>query len=213
LPIVFRGPSGAVMQLAAQHSQSFESFYGHIPGLKVVMPSTPYDAKGLLKSAIRDDNPVVFMESEAMYGKRGPVPEGEYLLPLGKADVKRAGSDLTLICWSKSVPLALEVADALAEDGVRAEVIDMRTIRPLDFETLEASLKKTNRAVVVQESWPQASIGHWIAAELQQRLFDYLDAPIYVVSGKDSSYPYARSLEALMPPSVQDVLTTVARVL
>lgn len=197
-PIVFRGPGGSVHQLSAQHSQSLESFYAHIPGLKVVMPSNSKDAKGLLKSSIRDDNPIVFIESEAMYGVKGEVPDDTYLLPIGKADIKKEGSDVTIICWSKSVPLCLEAAKQLEDQGVNAEVIDLMTVRPLDRETLTNSIKKTNRAMIVQESWPQASLGHWVAASLTEELFDHLDAPLKVISGKDYPYPYAKNLEALM---------------
>ena len=198
--MVFRGPGGSVMQLGAQHSQCFESFYAHCPGLYVVMPSNAYDAKGLLKSAIRDDNPVVFIESEAMYGVKGEVPEETYTIPLGKADIKRSGDDLTIACWSKAVPWCLEAAKILAESGVNVEVIDLMTIRPLDEETLYQSVKKTNRLLVVQESWPQASLGHWIAASVGEDLFDFLDAPVKVVSGRDIPYPYAKNLEEMMRP-------------
>ncbi len=211
VPVTFRGPSGAVMQLAAQHSQSFESYYAHVPGLKVIAPCNSNDAKGLLKSAIRDDNPVVFMESEAMYGVRSHVPEGEILIPLGKCDIKRPGDDVTLICWGKTVPLCLKVADQLAEGGTQAEVIDLMTIRPLDEKTLIESVKKTNRAIVVQEAWPQASVGSWIAHRLQVEAFDYLDAPIRVLSGKDFPYPYATSIEAEMAPKAEEVVEAVKR--
>ena len=206
LPMVFRGPGGSVHQLGAQHSQSLESYYAHVPGLKVVMPCNSYDAKGLLKSSIRDDNPVIFIESEAMYGVRSEVPEETYTLPLGVADVKREGSDISIICWSKSVPACLEAAGALAESGINAEVIDLRTIRPLDTETVINSVKKTNRALIVQESWPQASVGHWVAAELGEKVFDWLDAPIKVVSGADFPFPYAKNLEAHMIPMAKDVV-------
>ena len=205
LPMVFRGPGGSVHQLSAQHSQALESFYAHIPGLYVVMPSNAHDAKGLLKSSIRDDNPVVFIESEAMYGVKGEVPEETYTIPLGKADIKKEGTDLTIICWSKSVPICLEAAAGLEEAGVSVEVIDLMTIRPLDKETVIESVKKTNRALVVQESWPQASVGHWVAAELSEEIFDWLDAPIKVISGMDCPYPYAKNLEALMRTSPNDV--------
>ena len=206
LPMVFRGPGGSVMQLSAQHSQCFESFYAHIPGLQVVMPSNSRDAKGLLKSSIRSDDPIVFIESEAMYGVRGDVPEETYTLPLGKADIKVPGKDLTIVCWSKSVPLCLEAAAGLSELGVEAEVIDLMTIRPLDEETIHSSVKKTNRVLVVQESWPQASVGHYIAASISEKLFDFLDAPVKVVSGEDFPYPYAKNLEALMRPDAQKIV-------
>jgi len=206
LPMVFRGPGGSVMQLGAQHSQCFESFYAHCPGLLVVMPSNSYDAKGLLKSAIRDDNPVVFIESEAMYGVRGEVPEETYTLEIGKADIKRTGTDITIACWSKAVPWCLEAAEGLAELGVNAEVVDLMTIRPLDEETLHQSVKKTNRLLVVQESWPLASVGHWIAATVGESLFDFLDAPVKVISGEDYPYPYAKNLEALMRPDARKIV-------
>lgn len=205
VPIVFRGPSGSVHQLAAQHSQSFESIYANIPGLKVVMPSNPYDAKGLLKSAIRDPNPVCFMESEAMYSVKGEVPEGEWLVPLGVAAIKTVGRDLTILSWSKSVPYCLAAAEALAHQGIQAEVIDLRTIRPLDEETVLASVKKTNRVLIVQEAWPQASVGSWLAGLIQEKAFDYLDAPVKVLSGRDCPYPYARSLEKMMAPDAEAI--------
>ena len=210
-PIVFRGPGGSVHQLAAQHSQSLESYYAHVPGLKVVMPSNPYDAKGLLKSAIRDPNPVCFIESEAMYSNKGDVPEGEYLIPLGSADIKRPGNDVTLLCFSKTVPTCMRAAEALADQGIHAEVIDLRTIRPLDTQTIFASVMKTNRVLIVQEAWPQASVGTYIAALVQQELFDYLDAPVTVMSGRDTPYPYARSLEKLMAPNAEDVAAAVKK--
>lgn len=213
VPMVFRGPGGSVHQLAAQHSQSIESYYAHVPGLIVVMPATPYDAKGLLKTAIRDDNPVVFIESEAMYSVKGPVPEETYTIPIGVADIKRAGDDVTLICWSKTVPLCLAAAEKLAEQGVNAEVIDLRTIRPLDREAVMSSVQKTNRVVIVQEAWPQASVGHWLSAEISDECFDYLDAPVKVLSGRDTPYPYAKSLEAMMAPKVDDVIAAVQTVL
>lgn len=213
IPIVFRGPSGSVHQLAAQHSQSFESYYAFVPGLKVVMPSTPYDAKGLLKSAIRDDNPVIFMESEAMYGVKGPVPEEEYLIPIGEADIKREGNDVTIICWSKSVPRCLKVAELLAAQGILAEIIDVRTIRPLDEATIFNSVKKTNRAVIVQESWPQASVGAWIASRIQEEMFDYLDAPVLTLSSLDCPYPYAKNLESAMVPDPEKIVESIKRLL
>lgn len=205
VPVVFRGPGGSVHQLAAQHSQSLESYYAHIPGLKVVMPSTPYDAKGLLKSAIRDPNPVVFIESEAMYSNKGEVPEGEYLIPIGEADIKRAGTDITLLCYSKTVPTCLAAAEKLAEHGLNAEVIDLRTIRPLDKDCIYNSVRKTNRVLIVQEAWPQASVGSWLAALIQEENFDHLDAPVKVISGRDCPYPYAKNLEKLMAPTAEIV--------
>ncbi len=208
-PMVFRGPSGSVHQLAAQHSQSFEAMYANCPGLKVIMPATPYDAKGLLKTAIRDENPVVFMESEAMYGVKGDVPEEEYLIPFGKADVKREGTDFTILCYSKAVPNCLTAAEQLAEQGVSVEVVDLRSIRPLDEETIFNSVKKTNRAIVVHEAWPVASVGSWIAAHVTEQLFDYLDAPVKVVSTLDYPFPYSKALEKSMNPSPEVIVDKI----
>lgn len=213
IPIVFRGPGGSVHQLAAQHSHSIESFFAHCPGLKVVMPATPYDAKGLLKSSIRDDNPVVFIESEAMYGVRGPVPEEEYLIPIGVGEIKRPGDHVTIVCWSKSVPICLQAAETLAAEGISAEVVDCRTIRPLDEELIFGSVKKTNRVVVVQEAWPHSSVGSYIANLIQEQLFDYLDAPVLTVSGMDCPFPYAKNLEKLLPPDAARVIQAVKRLL
>ncbi len=210
-PVVFRGPGGAVHQLAAQHSQSLESYYAHIPGLKVIMPATPYDAKGLLKTAIRDPNPVIFIESEAMYSSKGPVPEGEYLIPIGAADIKKTGTDVSIFCFSKTVPTSLHAAEQLLDLGINAEVIDLRTIRPIDRNTVRESVKKTSRALVVQEAWPQASVGSWLAAIIQEELFDYLDAPVMVLSGRDCCYPYARSLEQMMAPTPETVIAAVKK--
>lgn len=209
VPIVFRGPGGSVQQLAAQHSHSIESFYAHCPGLKVVMPSTPFDAKGLLKSAIRDDNPVVFIESEALYGMRGYVPQEEYLIDIGSADIKREGTHTTLICWSKTVQTCLHAATQLASKGIEVEIIDIRSLRPFDRDTVFNSIKKNNRALIVQEAWPVASMGHWIAATINEELFDYLDAPVRTISGCDCPYPYAKNLETLMHPSVEQVVDSV----
>ena len=211
VPLVFRGPGGAPSQVGAQHSQAFESYYANIPGLKVVMPSNPRDAKGLLKSAIRDDNPIVFIESELLYNARGEVPDGEYLLPLGKAEIKREGSDLTLIGWSKSAPTNLAAAERLAERGIEAEVIDLMTIRPLDEETILNSVKKTNRAMVVQEAWPQASVGAWVGSLISEKAFDYLDAPVLVHSGLDFPFPYAKNLETYMVPTVETIVAQAER--
>ena len=213
VPIVFRGPGGSVHQLAAQHSHAIESFYAHVPGLKVVMPATPYDAKGLLKSAVRDDNPVVFIESEAMYGVRGDVPEEEYLIPIGTADIKHRGDDLTIICWSKSVPTCLKAAEQLSAQGISAEVVDLRTIRPMDDETVFSSVKKTSRTLIVQETWPQASVGSWVASRLVEEVFDYLDAPVRVLSAVDCPQPYAKSLERAMAPSSESVAEAAMKLL
>src|SRR5881394_604167 len=201
IPIVFRGPNGSAYQVSSQHSQALESWYAYFPGLKVVMPSTPADAKGLLKSAIRDDDPVIFMEQERMYGMKGEVPEDEdFTIPLGVADIKREGTDATIVARSLTVPTALKAADELEKQGVSCEVIDPRTIRPLDIDTIVESVKKTNRAVVAEESHPFASVGAEICAEINERAFDYLDAPVKRVSGADVPMPYAKNLEQLAIP-------------
>jgi pyruvate dehydrogenase E1 component beta subunit len=213
IPIVFRGPGGAALQLAAQHSQAFESFYAHVPGLKVVAPATPYDAKGLLKSAIRDDNPVIFLEGEMLYNTRGEVPEGEYTIPLGRADIKRPGTDVTIVCHSKTVAVALKAAERLAQErGLAAEVVDLRTLRPLDRETLVASVRKTNRCVVVEEGWPFCGIGAQVVHEIQHEAFDDLDAPIERVTGADVPMPYNKHLERAAKPSPDQVIEAVRRV-
>lgn len=213
LPLVFRGPGGSVQQVAAQHSQSFEGMYVNCPGLKVVMPSTPKDAKGLLKAAIRDDDPVVFIESEMLYGQKGDVPEGEYILELGKADIKRVGTDISLIAWSKALPTTMKAAEILAEMGYSAEVIDPMTLRPLDEDAIIRSVHKTNRAMVIQEAWPHASVGAWVGQLINEKAFDYLDAPVKVLSGLDFPYPYARNLEKLMPPSAETVVSNAIKLL
>src|ERR1043166_6729008 len=184
-PIVLRGPGGAALQLGAQQSQSFESWYAHVPGLKVVMPATPADAKGLLKSAIRDDDPVVFIEGEMLYNIKGEVPEGEYLTPIGRADLKRVGTDVTVVCHAKTVAVALKAAEQLAGEGVEAEVLDLRTIRPLDQDAILESVAKTNRCVVVEEGWPFAGVGAQVVDLIQRDAFDALDAPILRVTGAD----------------------------
>ena len=213
VPLVIRGPGGAGHQLGAQHSQALESWFCHVPGLKVVMPSTPADAKGLLKTSIRDDNPVVFIESEVLYGTRGEVPEGECLIPLGVADIKRPGKDVTLIAHSKMIFVALEAAADLEREGVDVEVIDPRTLRPLDTVTLVESVKKTNRAVIVEEGWPFCGVGAQIVDVLQFRAFDYLDAPILRVTCADVPAPYAKNLEHLAFPDKQRVMDAVNKVL
>jgi pyruvate dehydrogenase E1 component beta subunit len=210
-PIVFRGPGGSVHQLAAQHSQSLESFYAHIPGLKVVVPSTPYDAKGMLKTAIRDPDPVIFIESEAMYGVRGPVPEETFLIPFGLAENKHQGDDVTVLCWSKTVPMCIEAAAAMKEKGVMLDVIDIRSIRPLDEEAIISSVKRTNKVVIVEEAWPIASVGNWLASFIMKEAFDYLDAPVKVISGLDHPYPYSKVLEAHMRPSPESVVAEIER--
>jgi pyruvate dehydrogenase E1 component beta subunit len=214
IPIVFRGPGGPAVQVASQHSQALESFYAHVPGLKVAMPSTPYDAKGLLKSAIRDDNPVVFIEGETLYNDAGEVPEEEYLIPLGKASIKREGSDVTLIAWSSMVGLCLEAAEAIAEQhGVSAEVLDPRSLRPLDVEAIVASVQKTGRAVIVEVGWPVCGFGAEIAYQIQHECLDVLDAPIERVTSDDVPMPYARNLEIKVMPQVADVTGAIEKVL
>ncbi|HEX8202127.1 MAG TPA: pyruvate dehydrogenase complex E1 component subunit beta [Isosphaeraceae bacterium] len=214
LPIVFRGSSGMAGSLAATHSHRLEAWYAQVPGLTVVLPATPADAKGLLKSAIRSDDPVVFIEHENLYGERGDVPDGdEFLVPIGKADVKRPGSDVTLITYSRSLKTTLAAAERLAGEGIDAEVIDLRTIRPLDLETLIASVTKTHRAVIVEEDWPYCGLGAGIADRLYQRIFDELDAPIRRVASKDAPVPYNRHLEAAMLPSVERIAAQVQDVL
>jgi len=209
VPIVFRGGNGTAGQLAATHSQSFEAFYAHVPGLKVLTPSNPYDAKGLLKSAIRDNDPVVFLESEKMYGDKGEVPEGEYLIPIGKADVKKKGDDITIISFGKILKVAIEAAEELAKDGISCEVIDLRTIRPLDVETIVKSVQKTNRCVVVEESWPYSSIASELAYRIQKDAFDYLDAPVSRVMQSDTPFPFSPSLMTDAVPNVRRVVETV----
>ena len=211
-PLVFRGPGGAALQLGAQHSQAFESWYAHIPGLKVVMPATPADAKGLLKSAIRDDNPVVFIEGEMLYNQKGEVPDGEHLVPLGKADIKRAGRDVTIICHSKTVAPALNAAKALSEEGIDAEVIDLRTIRPLDHETILASVAKTHRVVVAEEGWGFAGVGAEVVDVIQREAFDALDAPIIRVHQADAPMPYNKHLEKAAKADATKIAAAVHQV-
>jgi pyruvate dehydrogenase E1 component beta subunit len=213
IPIVFRGPGGSAYQVSSQHSQALESWYAYFPGLKVVMPSTAADAKGLLKSAIRDDDPVIFIEQERMYGMKGEVPEDEdFVIPLGVAEVKRAGTDATIVARSLMVPIALKAAEELAKDGISCEVIDPRTIRPLDINTIVESVKKTNRVVIAEESHPFAGVGAEFSAEINERAFDYLDAPVKRVSGADVPMPYARNLEQLAIPDVAEVIAAVRAV-
>jgi pyruvate dehydrogenase E1 component beta subunit len=213
-PMVFRGPGGAALQLAAQHSQAFESFYAHVPGLKVVTPATPADAKGLLKAAIRDDDPVVVMEGEMLYNIKGEVPEvDDFVIPLGSAEVKRQGSDVTLICHSKTVAVALKAAEQLAEQDVQAEVVDLRTIRPLDTEAILASVTKTNRAVVLEEGWPFAGVGAQVVDVIQREAFDALDAPVLRVTQADVPMPYNKHLEKAAKVDVPKAVTAARRVL
>ena len=212
-PMVMRGPSGAAAQVAAQHSQAFESWFVHIPGLVVVMPSTPKDAKGLLKSAIRDDNPVIFMENEVLYNLKGEVPEAEYTIPLGLGDVKRAGKDVTIVAWSRSVQYALQAAELLAKDGVEAELVDPRTLRPLDEDVIFESVRKTNRCVVVEEGWRYAGFGAEIADRVQRECFDELDAPVIRVTAADVPMPYSKMLEKAYLPQPDKVVAAVKQVL
>lgn len=212
-PIVFRGPSGSAGQLGAQHSQMFENWYANVPGLKVISPSNPYDAKGLLKSAIIDNDPVVFMESEVMYSDMGAVPEEEYYIPIGKADIKRPGTDVTIVSFNKMMKVALKAAEELEKDNIHAEVIDLRTIRPLDMHTIVESVKKTNRIVVVDESWPYGSIASEIAYQLQKDAFDYLDAPVRRVNGADTSMHYAPNLVDAYLPNPAKVIEVVKQIM
>ena len=212
-PIVFRGPNGSAGQLGAQHSTAFESYYANIPGIKVISPSNPYDAKGLLKAAIRDDNPVMFMESEVMYGDKGEVPEEEYLIEIGKADVKRAGTDVTIVSYNKMVKVALGAAAELAKEGISAEVIDLRTIRPLDWHTMVESVKKTNRMVIIEEQWPMCSVSSEIAYRIQKEAFDYLDAPVLRLTSADAPMHYAPNLAALAIPDVPRAVKLVKEVM
>lgn len=213
IPIVFRGPGGSAFQVSSQHSQALESWYAHFPGLKVVMPSTPADAKGLLKSSIRDDDPVIFIEQERMYGNKGEVPDDpDFTIPLGVADVKREGTDVTIVARSLTVPLALKAAEQLQEQNVSCEVIDPRTIRPLDIDTIIKSVKKTNRVVIAEESHPICGVGAEISALIMERAFDYLDAPVKRVSGADVPMPYAKNLENLAIPDVNRIIAAVREV-
>jgi pyruvate dehydrogenase E1 component beta subunit len=213
IPIVFRGPGGSAYQVSSQHSQALESWYAYFPGLKVVMPSTPADAKGLLKSSIRDDDPVIFIEQERMYGMKGEVPEDDdYTIPLGVAEIKREGTDATIVARSLMVPLALKAAEELEKDGVSCEVIDPRTIRPLDIKAIVDSVKKTNRVVIAEESHPFCGVAAEISAEINERAFDYLDAPVKRVSGVDVPMPYAKNLERLAIPDVEQIVAAVREV-
>jgi len=212
-PIVFRGPNGSAGQLAAQHSQAFENWYANVPGLKVISTINPYDAKGLLKSAIRDNDPIVFMESEVAYGDMGEVPEEEYIIPIGKADIKRAGTDVTIVSYNKMMKVAMAAADELAKENIQAEVIDLRTIRPLDWHTIIDSVKKTNRLVIVEEQWPFGSISSEISYRVQKEAFDYLDAPIRRITSADANMHYAPNLVALHMPDVPRTVKLVKDVM
>lgn len=213
LPIVFRGPGGAAHQLAAQHSQAVENLYAYVPGLKVIAPATPADAKGLLKSAIRDENPIIFIESEVLYGSKGQIEPGDYTIPIGQADIKRPGTDVTVVAWSKMVHVALEAAEELAKQGIELEVIDPRTIRPLDDASILRSVKKTKRCVIVEEGWPVAGFGAEISYRIMKDGFDFLDAPVARVTGEDVPMPYAKNLEELVLPTVDKVVEAVRGVL
>ena len=212
-PIVFRGPTGSAGQLAATHSQAFESWFANCPGLKVVIPSNPYDAKGLLKSAIRDNDPVIFMESEQMYGDKGEVPEEEYLLPIGVADIKKTGSDVTVVSFGKIFKSALKAVEILEKDGIFCELIDLRTVRPLDIDTIVESVKKTNRLVILEEAWPFGNVSTEIAYQVQDIAFDYLDAPIQKINTADTPAPYSPVLLKEWFPNHEDVIRSVKKVL
>ncbi len=214
VPIVVRGPGGAASRLAAQHSQTLDIYYAHVPGLKVILPATPYDAKGLLKSAIRDENPVIFIENQTIYGQKGEVPEEEYTIPIGKGDVKRTGKDVTLIAWSRVLLTVLSAADRLEqEEGISAEVIDPRTIRPLDMETILTSVRKTRRAVIVEEAWNFGGVGSEIAYRIQHEGFDHLDAPIEKLTAEDVPIPYAKNLERAALPDEEKIIRAAKKVL
>ncbi|MBK6444757.1 MAG: pyruvate dehydrogenase complex E1 component subunit beta [Bacteroidetes bacterium] len=213
VPIVFRGPTASAGMLSSQHSQAFENWYANCPGLKVVVPSNPADAKGLLKSAIRDNDPVIFMESEQMYGEKGMIPDGEYLIPIGVAEIKRPGTDVTIVSFGKMMKIALKAAEELAKESINAEVIDLRSVRPIDYNTVIESVKKTNRLVVVEESWPLASIASEIAFMVQKKAFDYLDAPIVRVMGGDVPLPYAPTLIEAYLPNPARVIKAVKEVM
>ena len=212
-PIVFRGPNGSAGQLGAQHSTAFESYLANIPGVKVISPSNPYDAKGLLKASIRDDDPVMFMESEVMYGEKGEVPQEEYIIPIGKADIKRQGSDVTIVSYNKMMKVALGAAAELEKEGVSAEVVDLRTIRPLDWMTVMESVKKTNRLVIVEEQWPMCSVSSELAYRIQKEAFDYLDAPVRRITSADAPLHYASNLVALALPDVARTVKLVKEVM
>lgn len=212
-PIVFRGGNGTAGQLAATHSQSFEAFYAHVPGLKVITPSNPADAKGLLKSAIRDEDPVVFLESEKMYGDKGMIPEGEYLTPIGKAEIKRKGEHVTIVSFGKIIKVAYAAAEELKKEGIECEIIDLRTIRPIDYDTVIESVKKTNRLLVVEESWPLASISSEIAYWVQRYAFDYLDAPVQRITQTDTPFAFAPTLIEEALPNVERVVRAVNELL
>lgn len=213
VPIVFRGPTASAGMLSSQHSQAFDNWYANTPGLKVIVPSNPYDAKGLLKSAIRDNDPVIFMESEQMYGDKGEVPEEEYLIEIGKADIKRAGADVTLVSFGKIIKTCYAAADELEKEGISCEIIDLRTIRPIDYDTVIESVKKTNRLVVVEEAWPLGSIATEVSFKVQKDAFDYLDAPVLRVTSADVPLPYAPTLIEEALPNSAKIIQAVKKVL
>jgi pyruvate dehydrogenase E1 component beta subunit len=212
-PIVFRGPTGSAGQLGATHSQAFDNWYANTPGLKVIVPSNPYDAKGLLKAAIRDNDPIIFMESEQMYGDKGEVPEGEYILPIGVGDIKRSGNDVTIVSYGKIIKEAFKAADILEKDGIDSEIIDLRTIRPMDHNLIFESVKKTNRLVVLEESWPFGNISTEITYQVQNKIFDYLDAPIEKINTADTPAPFSPVLLEEWLPNFEDVIKAVKKVI
>jgi pyruvate dehydrogenase E1 component beta subunit len=213
VPIVFRGPNGAALQLSAQHSQAFESWLAHIPGVKVVTPGTPYDAKGLLKSAIRDDNPVLFLEGEMLYNTRGEVPDDDYVIPIGKADLKREGDHCSIVTNGKMALVAMQAADQLAKEDIHVDVVDLRTVRPMDIDAIKASVTKTNRAVVLEEGWELCGIGAQVVDYIQRECFDDLDAPIIRVHQADVPMPYAKNLERLAKPDAAKTIAAVKKVM
>ena len=212
-PIVFRGPTGSAGQLGATHSQALENWFANTPGLKVIVPSNPYDAKGLLKAAIRDDDPVIFMESEQMYGDKGEVPEGEYILPIGVADVKREGTDATVVSFGKIIKEAYKAAESLAKEGISIEIIDLRTVKPMDHDSILTSVKKTNRLVILEEAWPFASVASEITYQIQENAFDYLDAPIQRITTGDTPAPFSPVLMEEWLPNSKDVINAVKKVM
>jgi len=213
VPIVFRGPTASAGMLSSQHSQAFDNWYANTPGLKVIVPSNPYDAKGLLKSAIRDNDPVIFMESEQMYGDKGEVPEEEYLIPIGKADIKRSGNDVTIVSFGKIIKVCYAAAEELEKEGISCEIIDLRTIRPIDYDTIIESVKKTNRLVIVEEAWPLGSIATEVSFKVQREAFDYMDAPVLRVTSADVPLPYAPTLIEAALPNAERVVRAVKQVL
>lgn len=213
IPIVFRGPTGSAGQLGATHSQAFESWYANCPGLKVIVPSNPYDAKGLLKAAIRDNDPVIFMESEQMYGDKGEVPEEDYVIEIGKADIKREGTDVTIVSFGKIIKEAYKAADELAKENISCEIIDLRTVRPLDIQAILDSVKKTNRLVILEEAWPFGNVSTEITYQVQEKAFDFLDAPIIKINTADTPTPYSPNLLKEWLPNAEEVIKAVKKVM